>query len=312
MCDMSNYGMMSDTDIRNAIQERELCITPFDVNDPDDKRLTPVGFNFSFSRFVVSLNHKTFFKIHEKDDKRYFNLEPGDTAVALTMESIWVSKNIGGTFHSKVGQVAHGLGHISTTLDPFWQGQLLISLNNPSKKSIEVTIAEFISGEWVSSTFITLCMYRMATAASKPSDNKIARLDTLYDIVKKDAKTKEQWQVVNIVKDMLQFLKKQEKGINPGNSDVATEEDMDKFVKGYAVVLEEWDKKYSEIQNLSGRVLLFKKLSNLLPIILAVLLFIVLVIVAARQLSNDSFLIALMTLCSGIFGSVITIFWGKK
>ncbi|MCL2064597.1 MAG: hypothetical protein FWG98_09555 [Candidatus Cloacimonetes bacterium] len=47
-------GMMSDEDIRNAIRNKELFITTYNVNDKSDARLTPAGFNFSFSKFVVS------------------------------------------------------------------------------------------------------------------------------------------------------------------------------------------------------------------------------------------------------------------
>ena len=63
---MPNHGMMSDVDILEAMENGELCITPFEPDDKQDKRLTPVGFNFSFSNFVVSLNHKKFFKIYKE------------------------------------------------------------------------------------------------------------------------------------------------------------------------------------------------------------------------------------------------------
>lgn len=308
---MPQYGMMSDVDIRKAINDKEMCITPFDANDYLDKRLTPVGFNFSFSRFVVSLNQRTFFKIHEKNDEMYFYLEQGDTAIALTTESIWVSKYFGGTFHSKVGYVSLGLGHISTTLDPYWQGQLLISLNNPSKRKIKVVIARFVNGVWRYSTFITLCLYRMGTAASKPSDNNAARLDTLYDIIKNDVKTKGQKKVVDAVREMLTFMSGFKDG-NLSNKDAVSEDDINKYVSDHQAVLSEWDDKFPIIQTLSNRVLLIKKIIRLLPKLSLVLFVVLLGIVAYLHLDQQDFLISIISLCAAIVGAFIALLWGKR
>ncbi len=308
---MPQYGMMSDVDIRKAIADREMCITPFNKNNINDKRLTPVGFNFSFSRFVVSLNQRSFLQIHEKNDEMYFFLEQGDTAIALTNESIWVSKNIGGTFHSKVGYVSLGLGHISTTLDPYWQGQLLISINNPSKRKIKVVISRFISGKWIYSTFITLCLYRMGTAASKPSDNKSARLDTLYDIIKHDVKTKKQKQVVDTVKQMLTFMSEQENvNLSEKESDVE-KEDIDHFINCHNAVLSEWDKKYPIIQKLSSRVLLAKKIRRMIPKIIIMIVSVLLTIIAYLRLEEHDFLIVIIGFIAAIVGAAIAIVWGR-
>jgi len=309
---MSSYGMMSDTDIRDAIKNNEICITPFDVNDKLDKRLTPVGFNFSFSRFVVSVNQKIFFKIYEKNDERFFFLTPGDTAVALTKESIWVSKNIGGTFHSKVRYVALGLGHISTTLDPLWQGQLLISLNNPSKRKIKVIIAYYENGKWEESTFITLCMYRMGMAASKPSDNNTARLDTLYEIIKNTRlKTKNQQHVVGIVKKIMEFLASQKKNYlsDPDNME---KDDINTFINNHKALMGEWDKEYPKIQELNESIIFIHRLFKLLPKILIVLLIVILGVIAYCRLDVRDFISSVTVFASAILGAVIGILWGKK
>ena len=257
---MLEYGMMSDNDILEAIKECELCITPF-----SDKQLTPVGFNFSFSRFVVSVNQKIFFKIYEENDERFFYLAPGDTAVALTKESIWVSKNIGGTFHSKVSYVARGLGHISTTLDPLWQGQLLISLNNPSKREIKVIIANNENGKWVETTFITLCMYRMGTEARKPSDNNSARLDTLYTILKDTkSKSEKQKQVIDIVKNIMRFMADQKQNNLSDPDNIEKKEDIKTFIDNHEALMKKWDNEYPRIQELNDRIISFKRLCNIL------------------------------------------------
>lgn len=285
-------GMMSDIDIRKAIVNNEMCITPFDVNDPSDRRLTPAGFNFSFSRFIVSLNQKAFYQIHEKDDKMFFYIEPGDTAIALTRESIWVSRNIGGTFHSKVGYVSQGLGHISTTLDPCWQGQLLISVNNPNKKKITVNIASFERGEWVYSTFITLCLFRLISPASRKSDNHAARLDTLYNIIKSSKRTKKQMELIETIREMLALISNQE-GVRLSELKVVKDSHIQKFTKEYAILFEAWDRKYEkDIRHLSRSILARKKLSSFVPLIISVIF--VLIIIGGVWRLNQPFLINLL------------------
>lgn len=205
-------GMMSNSDITEAIMNREMIITPFDEQFPDRKRLTPAGFNFSFTRFIISMNKKMFFKIYESAtydrniDELYFLLEPGDTALALTYESIWVSKKFAGTFHSKVGYVSQGLGHISTTLDPGWMGQLLISINNPNTNSIHVVIGKRDKRNNLIeyNSFITLCLYRLISPATALSDNSCARLDILYDILAKNSTSTNE---MNILKNNINKLR---------------------------------------------------------------------------------------------------------
>ncbi|MCX5964280.1 MAG: hypothetical protein NT070_14395 [Cyanobacteria bacterium] len=56
-----------------------------------------------------------------------------------TNESIWVSKKISGTYHSKVALVSKGLSHIGTTLDPEYVGCSLIAIHNHSNQDVSLT-----------------------------------------------------------------------------------------------------------------------------------------------------------------------------
>ena len=189
-----SMGMMSHHDILEAMRNGEMCIHPFDPDNPDKKRLTPSGFNFSFTEFIVSVNQMEPFTIMERPHEEkpnttilYFSLPAGDTALALTRESIWVSGSIGGTFHSKVSYAAQGLGQISTTLDPGWQGQLLISMNNPNVHNIDVVIGEREQGGSVDyKSFITLCLFRLINRATYKSDNTYARLELIEKVLQKN------------------------------------------------------------------------------------------------------------------------------
>lgn len=188
------FGMMSNADILEAIRNKEMVIAGFDERNPDE-RLTPAGFNFSFTKLIVSVNNRKPFSIQSEsglygEEKFYIVLEPGDTALALTRESIWVSNRIAGTFHSKVGYVSKGLGHVSTTLDPGWSGPLLISVNNPNQRNIRVYIGKKINKddeEIQYETFITLCLHRLITEADVTlNDNTRARLELLQEFWNED------------------------------------------------------------------------------------------------------------------------------
>ena len=93
----------------------------------------------------------------------------------FSKEYIKVSNSIAGTFHSKVGRVCQGLGHISTTLDPTWQGQLIISVNNPTSKEIQLELDEN------SGNIFTLLLYKFNTpvVGTNIHDNNSGRCDLL-------------------------------------------------------------------------------------------------------------------------------------
>ena len=172
-------GFMNDREIRKALDEEELVICPY-----QDKNLTPVGYNLTFSRFIITLHKKEFVRLHKEGNEWCFYLKPKETVLVLTMESIWVSKYIGGTFHSKVGLVTYGLGHISTTLDPGWQGQLLVPLNNPTGDKIRIVVAiQTLDQKMEYQTFITMVLFRSETPAIQTVDNETARIELLEKIV---------------------------------------------------------------------------------------------------------------------------------
>ncbi len=172
-------GFLNDREIRKALGEEELVICPY-----QDKNLTPVGYNLSFSRFIISLHNKAFVRLHKEGSEWCFYLKPKETVLVLTMESIWVSKYIGGTFHSKVSLVTYGLGPVSTTLDPGWQGQLLVPLNNPTGDKIRIVVAtQTVDQKMEYRTFITMVLFRSETPAIQAVDNETARIELLEKIV---------------------------------------------------------------------------------------------------------------------------------
>ena len=155
--------MLSDRDILK-LKDKDIVIYPFNEDD-----LTPLGYNLNPSGFVVSLKSNEL--VDESDG--YYEIQPHDTVLIRTREAVWVSKKIAGTFHSKVGVVSNGFGHISTTLDPNWKGPLLISLNNPTDIVLKLD---------ANKSFVTLILYKLKTPAKKDHDNQSSRIDIVKNL----------------------------------------------------------------------------------------------------------------------------------
>jgi deoxycytidine triphosphate deaminase len=205
-------GMLSDTDIKKLILKNEIIITHF-----NEKNLTPLGYNLTPTEFILSIKNQLLVKIYNEKFEKYCYIEPNDTVLILTRESIAVSQKLAGTFHSKVGMVSLGFGHISTTLDPLWRGPLLISLNNPTNKRIKFTLAQVnkvhdpysndIDYTYVHKSFITLIFHKLISASEIEHDNKPGRFDQLKNIVKEQVKPK-WWEKVFFLKKKNQHFSK--------------------------------------------------------------------------------------------------------
>lgn len=89
-------------------------------------------------------------------------IDSNDTALIYTKEAIYVTKKIGGTYHSKVSLVSKGLGHIGTTLDPEYLGLSLIAVHNHSGKDIKLKVG---------STFVSLMFHYLKTPTFAVSHN---------------------------------------------------------------------------------------------------------------------------------------------
>ncbi|MEH2014996.1 dCTP deaminase domain-containing protein [Nostoc sp.] len=163
--------MLSDQDIE-ILLNKEIVIYPY----RPEKDLTPVGYNLNPSDFVFSITHKHLIKTTSNlEGNKVFKIQSHDTVLILTQEAVWVSQKIGGTFHSKVGVVSLGFGHISTTLDPGWAGPLLISLNNPTAIELELPAEK---------SFVTLIFYKVRKPALRNHDNSPSRVDLIEPISK--------------------------------------------------------------------------------------------------------------------------------
>lgn len=163
-------GPMTDQMIQKAIYSNDICIFPF-----EKELLTGVGYNLCPSGLVISTHTGMPLKVYQKKNQKYVIVQPNDTILISTREYISVSDRVMGTFHSRVSVVSQGFGHISTTLDPTWQGPLLIALNNPSSKKQKLVLEK----DGHAQAFATLVLYYLQMSSATEFKRLPNRMDIL-------------------------------------------------------------------------------------------------------------------------------------
>lgn len=159
--------MLSRHEIKRKLG-KEIFIYPF-----NEKQIKGVGCNLTVGDYAWSLVSKKPIPYDGKDRECGYIVEPGETVLVFTKETVAVSKRIGGTFHSKVDRVSEGFSSISTTLDPGWIGPLLISITNMGKEKRKLKLGE---------SFVTLIFDQLEGASDLPDGNPPGRLDRLSQL----------------------------------------------------------------------------------------------------------------------------------
>ncbi|MDY2881929.1 MAG: hypothetical protein SOT71_04675 [Romboutsia timonensis] len=157
-------GVLSDKNIKKLLGYH-IFIYPF-----KEENLKPSSYNLTASKFAVVIDEEHGEKkemLIVKDNK--IIIPPHRTALIETEESIYVSRWIAGTYHSRVKLVNKGLGHIGTTLDPCFFGVSAIALTNTTDKNISLNVGDPI---------VTLMFYSLKSRCKGMHDNMTARIDT--------------------------------------------------------------------------------------------------------------------------------------
>lgn len=163
--------MLSKIDILNEIG-KGICVYPFEVSNVKENSLNLCAGEFAWAtstkdiyydydeidknlKFSLSQdtkhNEKTVVEkgksaIVSINGKQYILLLPNSTTLIETQEVLSVSNYIGGTYHSKVGLVSKGLGHIGTMVGPNFSGDSLIALHNISDSLVVLNVGDsFVS-----------------------------------------------------------------------------------------------------------------------------------------------------------------------
>ncbi|WP_414585030.1 dCTP deaminase domain-containing protein [Scytonema sp. PCC 10023] len=173
--------MFSDTDIKQQIEERRNNSTKGISIDPfEEKYLTPVGYDFRVGVKGFSWKNKREFDIEQE---RRIEIEPNDTVVIETLESVSLSKEVGATIHAMATRaVLQGFSHISTTIDPGWTGKLLISVHNYRDSSVELRFRD---------SFCTVCFYKTESESKVPLGRPVDRDDLWQGLLEKAKEEKD-------------------------------------------------------------------------------------------------------------------------
>lgn len=164
--------MLSKFDIQKELG-KEICVFPLDLSNIKENSINLCAGKFAWSMAT----REVFFSEKENDKNRRFSLTedsehcisvkiekgksailkgnngeqyililPLSTTLIETKEVLAVSSKIGGTYHSKVGLVSKGLGHIGTMVGPNYSGDSLIALHNVSNELLVLSVGEsFVS-----------------------------------------------------------------------------------------------------------------------------------------------------------------------
>lgn len=184
---VNNSAMFNAPDIKECRENlSNIIIAPF-----HDQKAKGIGYNLSASDLIYSLRKKSLLPIRYNDDGSYVFINPHDTVLMLSYEYIQSGDNVCGTFHSRVRNVARGLGNVSTTLDPNWKGMLLISLNNPTNRKIKLQITQNKDGKKERCSLLTLVVHRRDLSSEKTKklsfhlDNPPMRADIWNELIDK-------------------------------------------------------------------------------------------------------------------------------
>ena len=164
--------MLSKFDIQKELG-KGICLFPLDLENIKENSINLCAGDFAWSMSTGQV----FWNRKEKDKKRSFSLTkdskhsetitiskgksaifeakkgeryililPRATTLIETREVLALGANIGGTYHSKVGLVSKGLGHIGTMVGPNFSGDSLIAIQNISEELIVLSVGEsFVS-----------------------------------------------------------------------------------------------------------------------------------------------------------------------
>ena len=157
-------SLLSDKDIKKELG-KNIYIYPLNLNE-----IKGSSVNLKASKLAWSITTKRSIYDSQHNSIR---IPSHDTGLIETEESIFVTKKISGSYHSKVKLVSKGLGHIGTTLDPEWVGPSLIAMHNHTDSDIEIKVGD---------SFVSIMFYYLNSKAIVNNNNRPGRPELLNNI----------------------------------------------------------------------------------------------------------------------------------
>lgn len=139
-------GQLSNKDFFNEFQKEDGVRIRLGIKDDVIVKNCIQASSYDLTPSIVAMSVKkgmleTVYKSKSANRNGYYiYVKPKDTALIVSNEYISLPSNVAGYVTSRVSNVVYGFGHISTTVDPSWNGALLIALSNPSNHSLKVSV----------------------------------------------------------------------------------------------------------------------------------------------------------------------------
>ena len=172
------YGQLSDRDIRIELDDEEIVIKPYDINSLKNA-------SYDISPTIIAMSTKlgmleTVYRDKKYPHQFYIYVKPNDSILMVSKEFIKLPQYISGYVVSRVSKIMYGFGHISTSIDPSWEGALLIGLNNPTKKPIKVYVSKGLNTKAKDISLATITFHYLNTPSNNSTKiQKGMRLDLL-------------------------------------------------------------------------------------------------------------------------------------
>lgn len=172
--------VLTDTDLREImVTERSDWVgtnknTKLLIKNFIEDNLTPVGYDLSIGEEFVKLK-QGIKKGYLRNDEDKLIIKPNEIVAIRTYEDICMPQNkkISGIVVSKVSKVEEGLSHISTSIDPDWKGNFIITIANHSNRKVTLRYKN---------PFCTVIFLKNESAATKDClKNPELHFDNLYN-----------------------------------------------------------------------------------------------------------------------------------
>ena len=111
--------------------------------------------------------------IWEINGEEYIILLPLSTTLVETQEVIGIENYIGGTCHSKVGVISHGIGDTGTMFGPNFCGHFLISLHNSTDRPLKIKVGK---------TIVSLVFHYLRTPIDEKNHTDNAHIDKMSSL----------------------------------------------------------------------------------------------------------------------------------
>ena len=129
---------LSDSEIRDALNEKRLVIDPF-----DEASLNPAGYDLRLSADAA--------------------LEPLEHRLVATMENVGLGSDLVGVMHIRSSLAREGVVASLALVDPGFRGQLTISLFNSGRKTVRLRAGE---------RFVQLTLLKLGREATKKYEGR--------------------------------------------------------------------------------------------------------------------------------------------